>query len=53
MALIHFRARSRFQLVQQIVRLDAQSLAAADFNVRFLRIFLAQRVAQFARRSAA
>ena len=47
MALIHFGARGGFQAVEQIVGFYAQALAAADFDVRFLRVFLAQRVAEF------
>ena len=47
MALVHLGARGGFETVEQIVRLHAQTLSAADFDVRLLRVFLAQRVAEF------
>ena len=46
-ALIHFGARGGFQAVEQIVGFHAEAFAAADFDVRLLRVFLAQRVAEF------
>ena len=49
MARIRFLARCRFQLVDQVVRFYALALAAAHFDVGFLRVFRRNLVAHFER----
>src|ERR1700730_5551276 len=47
MAFIYLGARGGFEAVEQIVCLHAQTFAPADFDVRFFRVFLAERIAEF------
>ena len=47
MARVHFLARARFELVDQVVRLHALALAAAHFDVRPLGVFGRNFVAHF------
>jgi len=47
-ALVYLGARGGFQAIEQIIRFHAQTLSTADFDVRLLRLLLAQRVSQLA-----
>ena len=46
-ALIHFLARAGLEAVEQVVGFHALALAAADFDVRLLRVLRGNFVAQF------
>ena len=46
-ARVHFGARGGFQAIEQVVGLDALSLAAADLDVGLARVLLGERVAHF------
>ena len=47
MALIRFFSRARLKAVKQVVGFDALALAAADFDVRLLRVLGGNFVAEF------
>ena len=53
LARVHFGARGGDELVDQVVGLDAEAFAAADFDVGFFLVLFGNARSQAPRRSAA